>query len=112
MRLAYYGDRCWICQRPHPRFWDHVIPIGQGGTNFPSNLRPCCFDCNSKKGGWESNKKRNVKELAHFVEERRAKTPFESDQCRLPEIPKFRRRQIRGFSNYAIKDAMIRGGLL
>lgn len=53
------GWRCHICQRPinHRLKWpnsrsasiDHVIPISQGGTNDPQNLRAAHLRCNSKR---------------------------------------------------------------
>lgn len=29
---------------------DHITPVAQGGTDAPSNLRPACRPCNSKRG--------------------------------------------------------------
>jgi len=29
---------------------DHIVPIAQGGTNEPGNLRWMCLPCNVKKG--------------------------------------------------------------
>lgn len=29
---------------------DHIIPVANGGTNDPKNLRTCCFECNHGKG--------------------------------------------------------------
>jgi 5-methylcytosine-specific restriction endonuclease McrA len=51
-RFAFYGGCCAYCgtalgQSWH---WDHVIPLSRGGTNWPSNLRPACPDCNQRKG--------------------------------------------------------------
>lgn len=48
-RFAFWGHRCWICGGP-PETIDHVIPISRGGSNWPSNLRPACKACNSRKG--------------------------------------------------------------
>ncbi len=31
---------CWLCGRPGADTVDHVIPIADGGSNDPSNLRP------------------------------------------------------------------------
>jgi 5-methylcytosine-specific restriction endonuclease McrA len=47
-RIAFYGERCWICGEPFQAI-DHVIPLTKGGTNWPANLRPICKQCNSKK---------------------------------------------------------------
>jgi 5-methylcytosine-specific restriction endonuclease McrA len=54
-RLAYYGYRCYLCGvdwfslDSFDRTIDHVIPLSQGGTNWPANLRPACRSCNSSK---------------------------------------------------------------
>lgn len=29
---------------------DHVVPLSQGGTNFPENIVLACASCNSEKG--------------------------------------------------------------
>lgn len=47
-RLAYFGERCWICGGEW-RDFDHVKPMAKGGTNWPANLRPACPGCNSAK---------------------------------------------------------------
>lgn len=49
MRVAYYGHQCAYCRGPYETL-DHVIPLARGGTNWPSNLRPCCRLCNTRKG--------------------------------------------------------------
>lgn len=48
-RMAMWGFRCWACSAPMASI-DHVIPLSRGGTNWASNLRPCCISCNSSKG--------------------------------------------------------------
>ena len=48
-RIAYYGGRCWMCGNEANSI-DHVIPLADGGSNWPSNLRPACMTCNSRKG--------------------------------------------------------------
>jgi 5-methylcytosine-specific restriction endonuclease McrA len=30
---------------------DHVVPLAQGGTHAPQNLRAACLHCNSAGGG-------------------------------------------------------------
>ena len=30
---------------------DHIVPVIEGGTSDPSNLRPACSHCNSSRGG-------------------------------------------------------------
>lgn len=48
-RIDYYGGCCWVCHVPYQTI-DHVISLMDGGTNWPSNLRPICKACNSAKG--------------------------------------------------------------
>jgi 5-methylcytosine-specific restriction endonuclease McrA len=54
-RLAFYGFRCYLCGvdwfslDSFDRTVDHVIPLSQGGTNWPANLRPACRSCNGGK---------------------------------------------------------------
>lgn len=48
-RWAMWGDLCWLCGRA-ATVTDHVKPLAAGGSNWPSNLRPACKWCNSRKG--------------------------------------------------------------
>lgn len=48
-RISVYGGLCYLCGKIANTI-DHVIPLARGGSNFPANLRPACFDCNLKKG--------------------------------------------------------------
>jgi len=48
-RWDYFGGRCWICGGEADSI-DHVIPLARGGSNWPSNLRPACLACNTRKG--------------------------------------------------------------
>ena len=48
-RIVYYGGRCFYCNSDNATTIDHRIPISKGGTNWPSNLVPCCKSCNSRK---------------------------------------------------------------
>jgi hypothetical protein len=48
-RVAYYGGLCWMCREPYAAI-DHVKPLSKGGSNWPANLRPACWSCNSRKG--------------------------------------------------------------
>lgn len=64
MSIDQLGDRdrwvCHLCRRrvgrsfraPHPRSatFDHLIPIADGGTDAPENLRLAHFGCNSRRG--------------------------------------------------------------
>jgi 5-methylcytosine-specific restriction endonuclease McrA len=47
-RWAMYGNRCYVCGKP-AQATDHIIPLSEGGTHYPANLRPICGSCNSKK---------------------------------------------------------------
>lgn len=51
--LRRSSARCHYCRDLMPArkaTLDHAIPRSQGGTYAPENLRPCCPDCNRKKG--------------------------------------------------------------
>lgn len=50
-RIDYYGGVCWVpgCGLPYEDV-DHFVPLRQGGTNWPANLRPICKSHNSAKG--------------------------------------------------------------
>ncbi len=47
-RVVLFGGKCWVCGDSSTAV-DHVIPLSKGGTNWPSNLRPICKPCNSRK---------------------------------------------------------------
>lgn len=49
-RVEFYGGICWICRAVPYQAIDHVKPLARGGSNWPSNLRPVCRECNSRKG--------------------------------------------------------------
>lgn len=52
-RVEFYGWRCRYCSKPLTKgslSCDHRIPIFRGGTEWASNLVPCCRSCNSTKG--------------------------------------------------------------
>lgn len=49
-RVDFYGRKCAYCVSGKFESVDHVIPLVDGGTNWPSNLRPSCRKCNSMKG--------------------------------------------------------------
>lgn len=46
------SPECYIChvglEVGHFSF-DHVLAFGEGGTNWPENIRPACFTCNREK---------------------------------------------------------------
>lgn len=51
-RMAYFGNRCWMCGGPFEHI-DHVKPLARGGWHALMNLRPACRSCNcSKKAAW------------------------------------------------------------
>lgn len=47
-RWDYFGGKCWMCGDVAVEV-DHVKPLAKGGSHWPSNLRPACRLCNSKK---------------------------------------------------------------
>lgn len=47
-RIDYYGGSCYLCGGIATSI-DHVIPLANGGSNWPANLRPACASCNSRK---------------------------------------------------------------
>jgi 5-methylcytosine-specific restriction endonuclease McrA len=51
-RFTFFGWRCRYCRCQLDLSnvcTDHMIPLSRGGTNWPSNLVPCCKPCNSSK---------------------------------------------------------------
>lgn len=62
-RWEFYGGRCWMCGSEADTL-DHVKPIVSGGSNWPSNLRPACRSCNSRKGSrpWQEFSRLSRKE--------------------------------------------------
>ena len=47
-RWEMYGGLCWICGTTATAN-DHVKPLARGGLHIPSNIRPICHSCNSRK---------------------------------------------------------------
>lgn len=47
-RWEMWGGKCWVCNCK-AEATDHVIPLASGGSHWPSNLRPICSTCNSKR---------------------------------------------------------------
>jgi len=44
--LAFYRYRCCFCGRDTVKLEvDHVVPLGQGGSNRIENIQPLCADC-------------------------------------------------------------------
>lgn len=48
-KVAFYGNKCWICKWRKASAIDHVIPQTYKAINQLSNLRPVCKVCNSAK---------------------------------------------------------------
>ncbi|WP_459983465.1 HNH endonuclease [Nocardioides sp. AN3] len=40
---------CSICNTARATEADHIIPLRDGGTNTPENLRPVCRPCNLRR---------------------------------------------------------------
>lgn len=70
-RWDYYGGRCWMCGRWADSI-DHVIPLARGGSNWPSNLRSACIECNLQKG---ARRPRELSNVANRVPLRLARDP-------------------------------------
>lgn len=51
-RITYFASICWICKKPGADSIDHVLPLGAGGPNFHSNIRPAHLGCNAARS-WE-----------------------------------------------------------
>jgi 5-methylcytosine-specific restriction endonuclease McrA len=58
------GGRCHI-NGPTCTTWattvDHIIPIADGGTDHPDNLRPACAACNGAGGARLTNQRRRAR---------------------------------------------------
>lgn len=50
-KMAYWGNRCWLCGTENWTDVDHVKPVAAGGPHILANLRPTCHPCNASKGG-------------------------------------------------------------
>lgn len=48
-KLAYWGNRCWMCRSVDDLQVDHVKPLSKGGAHILANLRPACRACNLAK---------------------------------------------------------------
>lgn len=48
-RFSMFGNRCWMCGSSDDLTVDHVKPLAVNGPDMPSNLRPACRSCNSRK---------------------------------------------------------------
>jgi 5-methylcytosine-specific restriction endonuclease McrA len=49
--IAHYAPNghCLCCGKKRKLTMDHVIPLTEGGTNWPGNIQPLCARCNSRK---------------------------------------------------------------
>jgi len=52
--LAAWGEECFYCGEELDfdngiGTFDHLVPLGRGGTNHKRNLVPACPSCNHKK---------------------------------------------------------------
>ena len=45
-----YEYRCVYCGQQKPLGPDHAIPLAKHGSNYITNIFPCCVNCNSSKG--------------------------------------------------------------
>lgn len=63
------GDRCGICKKkvngeawPHPlsASLDHIIPLSQGGSHDPANVRLTHLVCNTRRGNRGGNEQLRV----------------------------------------------------
>jgi len=52
-QYASQDGKCFWCGKKVYKNYhiDHVIPLSQGGTNWPDNLVIACPSCNTSKGG-------------------------------------------------------------
>ena len=67
---------CQYCGNQPPKVIlevDHIIPVVDGGTNDPENLRTSCFECNRGKGksvlGNEANPMEKLAKMQELSEE-------------------------------------------
>lgn len=49
-RVAYLGNRCWICGTRENLTIDHLKPFSARGPHVLANIRIACGACNSAKG--------------------------------------------------------------
>jgi 5-methylcytosine-specific restriction endonuclease McrA len=50
---------CWLCGGAGATSADHVIPLADGGSNYPSNLRTAHRHCNYAKNARRSSELRD-----------------------------------------------------
>lgn len=63
-RFDYYGNKCYYCGRGGKMTVEHRIPLSRGGSNWPANLVPACWDCNQSKNN------KTEAEFLTFIEKR------------------------------------------
>lgn len=44
-----FNNKCAFCRRKKKLTKDHIIPLGEDGTDYIDNIQPLCRNCNSKK---------------------------------------------------------------
>lgn len=75
---------CGICGKPVSKndyTIDHIIPVCNGGSNDPDNLRITHFDCNQLKGSFEDEKMNNV--VLSIAANKISKEPFGENSARI-----------------------------
>ena len=66
-RYEVWGRRCYLCGALAEAI-DHVVPLAEGGSHWPANLRPVCTRCNSKKGpAWPYDIEQHRREAGYYV---------------------------------------------
>ena len=66
-RIEAWGFCCYLCGAAKEAV-DHVIPLAEGGSHWPANLRPVCKSCNSKKGAiWPYDIERHRRDAGYYA---------------------------------------------
>ena len=48
-RIDFFGGMCSYCRERPFKHLDHAVPVSRGGSNWASNIRPACSECNLRK---------------------------------------------------------------